>query len=99
GIFLCHCGKEFETTLQRVKIGKTVSCGCYRASLTSDRNCLRATHGHSRRINRTRVTPTYGSWMAMIQRCTNENMVHWDRYGGRNIMICDRWFSFENFLS
>ncbi len=28
GLYLCHCGKEFETQVQYVKSGGTKSCGC-----------------------------------------------------------------------
>jgi hypothetical protein len=48
------------------------------------------------------MTPTWISWQAMIQRCTNERNNAFARYGGRNIRICDRWLGkhgFENFLA
>lgn len=47
--------------------------------------------------NRSR-TPTYRSWDNMIQRCTNPNYEGFPHYGERGIMICERWFSYENFL-
>jgi hypothetical protein len=34
----------------------------------------------------------------MIQRCTNESHHEFIDYGGRGISVCDRWFSFPNFL-
>lgn len=34
----------------------------------------------------------------MIQRCTNQNEEHYDRYGGRGITVCSRWLnSFKAF--
>src|SRR3989442_953402 len=33
-----------------------------------------------------------------ICRCTNPNHTAYARYGGRGIIVCDRWRSFENFL-
>jgi hypothetical protein len=43
-------------------------------------------------------TSEYRSWQAMIQRCTNQNATGYERYGGRGIVICDRWLnSFEAF--
>lgn len=50
------------------------------------------THGQSR-------TRTYCVWSGMVQRCTLETSHHWARYGGRGIRVCDRWRSFENFLT
>lgn len=35
----------------------------------------------------------------MRDRCRNPNHVHYDRYGGRGINICERWDDFANFLA
>lgn len=43
-------------------------------------------------------TPTYRSWATMIQRCTNTNNTHYSNYGGRGIVVCDKWRIFKNFL-
>lgn len=43
--------------------------------------------------------PTYRSWAAMKQRCLDPNSQAYARYGGRGISICERWRSFENFVS
>jgi hypothetical protein len=43
--------------------------------------------------------PTYLSWAAMKQRCLNVNHPKYRSYGGRGITICERWLTFENFLS
>jgi hypothetical protein len=54
-------------------------------------------HGHAR-IGR--LTPTYITWRNMINRCTNPAIGRgWQYYGGRGIIVCDRWMSFENFLA
>jgi len=40
----------------------------------------------------------YTSWAAMIERCGRSSHVHYERYGGRGISVCDRWLkSFANF--
>lgn len=45
-------------------------------------------------------TPTYVSWQRMKNRCLNPAAIDYPRYGGRGIVICDRWLhSFENFLA
>lgn len=65
--------------------------------LSTTCGCVHKTHGHS--VGR-KTSPTYKSFRAMIQRCTNPNHPHYDNYGGRGIKICDRWLrSFENFLA
>ncbi|MCK5601423.1 hypothetical protein KAR91_06135 [Candidatus Pacearchaeota archaeon] len=43
-------------------------------------------------------TPTYISWVAMLQRCNNPKGPAYHNYGGRGIKVCDRWLKFENFL-
>jgi hypothetical protein len=36
----------------------------------------------------------------MKSRCLNPNVVGFDRYGGRGIMVCDRWLNdFSTFLA
>lgn len=53
-------------------------------------------HGHAYGLSRSR---TYTSWQMMIYRCTNPNCRKWEYYGGRGIVVCERWRRFENFLS
>lgn len=89
GLFQCSCGKKYETQICHVNSGKSKSCGCYRKKVNT-------THGHSRTA--TGPTPTYSSWHAMLQRCTNPNSKFYQYYGGRGIKVCKRWNKFENFL-
>ena len=53
-------------------------------------------HGHSRRG---RVSSEYMAWRAMRQRCQNPNNDRYHRYGSRGIKVCERWQSFQNFLT
>lgn len=41
----------------------------------------------------------YRSWSGMLGRCFDPTNAAWPNYGGRGIMVCDRWFSFERFLA
>ena len=43
-------------------------------------------------------TRSYRSWIAMRQRCHDQNAANYLYYGGRGIKVCDRWYRFENFL-
>lgn len=45
-----------------------------------------------------RKTSTYSTWAAMLNRCRNPNGQDFAHYGGRNISVCTRWFSFDAFL-
>lgn len=54
------------------------------------------THGESR----THKTAEYRIWTGMLTRCHNHNAKDYPRYGGRGIVVCDRWRnSYEAFLS
>jgi len=84
-----------------------VECKCGRQSvkrrhnilnhINSECKCNRSYHGYSKKNGKR--TPTYGSWFNMKQRCLNENNPAYIRYGGRGIMVCERWMKFENFLA
>jgi hypothetical protein len=37
-------------------------------------------------------------WMNMIKRCYNPKWEHYQYYGGRGVIVSDRWLSFKNFL-
>jgi hypothetical protein len=53
-------------------------------------------HAHARRGQR---TPTYNSWRCMMERCCRPNHAAYPHYGGSNVLVCERWFVFENFLA
>lgn len=50
-------------------------------------------HGNARNGNE---SPTYVTWVAMIQRCYDPASTSFDRYGARGITVCDRWRFGEN---
>jgi hypothetical protein len=57
-------------------------------------NMSKIKHGHCIGGN----NRTYKSWQGMIDRCTNPNNPHYDRYGGRGISICDFWQGDNGFI-
>lgn len=92
----CACGKETEADLYNVKSGAVKSCGCLFVEV--GRACK--THGHTRKNGEHHTSPEYNSWLSMKSRCLNSSADNFKHYGGRGIIICDRWLhSFENFLS
>lgn len=50
----------------------------------------RGTHGQHSHV-------LYRVWASALDRCHNPNNKSWNRYGGRGIAVCRRWFNFENF--
>ena len=39
----------------------------------------------------------YTIWAMMKQRCFNKNHIHYKRYGGAGITVCDKWIKFVGF--
>lgn len=75
-VFLCHCGTEFETLVGCIRAKIVVSCGCAKR--------VPKTHGMS-------YEPEYGTYNRMIGRCYNQKSDDYKDYGGRGIIVCDRW--------
>jgi hypothetical protein len=91
-LWLCSCGCGSETVVlgQNLRRGHTRSCGCGIGGVQK--------HGHARGHVRL-PTREYRSWQSMKDRCLNPNAPKFRHWGGRGITVCDRWLSFEAFLS
>lgn len=84
----CDCGNEVVCRLPNLKSGTTKSCGCYRKFVSSNR----------RDCHHLKNTRIYRIWCGMKRRCYNKHNEHFDRYGGRGIIVCDEWKAdFMNF--
>lgn len=96
-ICICDCGSRRDVArwdVVRKDDRRTRSCGCYHREAAAQ---AKTTHGRSACGVKTRGS-TYISWAAMVMRCTNSKFTQYKDYGGRGIMVCERWRSFENFL-
>lgn len=40
-----------------------------------------------------------GTWTQMLYRCKSPKSFHWNEYGGRGILVTERWLIFDNFLN
>lgn len=85
----CDCGVEKVVYATNLKAGQTRSCGCLSREVSTKRTYRHGGHG----------TPTYASWYSMIRRCTKLHASDYSYYGGRGITVCERWMSYESFLS
>jgi len=77
----CECGAATETWVSSLRRGHTVSCGCKRTELFTDRVTK---HG-------LRFHPIYNTWMNIKERCNNSNKPDFKDYGGRGIKVCKEW--------
>jgi len=91
---LCDCGNSAWVRASGLRCGGSQSCGCLKRILAS---VVHRTHGHNPIGWR---SPSYRTWAAMIQRCTDRGQKSWKNYGGRGISVCNRWMeSFESFFA
>lgn len=44
-------------------------------------------------------SPEYQAWVDARQRCNNPSNASWKDYGGRGVVVCSRWDSFDNFIA
>jgi hypothetical protein len=87
---VCDCGREVKAKKPYLTSGDTKSCGCLRSETTGR---LKLSHGLSHSGS------TYDIWVLMRQRCNNPLANGYRYYGGRGIKVCQRWGSYEAFLS
>jgi hypothetical protein len=85
----CDCGVERVTRGTLLRGGKSMSCGC---SVGTKLRAKFSTHGKTH-------SSTWNSWKGARYRCRAPASKDYDRYGGRGVLFCERWESFENFLA
>lgn len=87
----CDCGNIINAAGFDLKRGDTRSCGCIRLEKPN-----RLRHGFARKGRHHQL---YQVWTQMHQRCRNPNDQKFPDYGGRGIVVCERWQAFESFYA
>ena len=77
----CECGNETASFGTNLKAGTARSCGCLRDELVAVRMTKHGRHD----------TPEYQAWANAKSRCHNSHAQAFRNYGGRGIVMCDRW--------
>lgn len=85
----CSCGVTKTIDAYNLRYGISKSCGCAIKEAVRKRNMV---HGDSK-------SPEHIAWMGMNSRCNSPTNKKYNDYGGRGIAVCERWLSYENFLS
>jgi hypothetical protein len=83
----CRCDCGAETVVRRFHLlrGGTQSCGCIQREVTRKR---RTEHGH---WAGGKPTPEWAAWHMAKLRCHCPTNRAYSEYGGRGIVMCDRW--------
>ncbi len=88
--FCRRCNKEKILLAHSLRCGRATSCGC-------------AKYEHAKYLKRSHgmcTTPEYTVWMNMKARCHRQTNPRYFDYGGRGIIVCERWRnSFANFIA
>jgi hypothetical protein len=87
-VLRCDCGTVRTRLVNGLGNGSSKSCGCY----NRDRQRARLfRHGETR-------TAEHRAWANAKARCSNPNHPQYPSYGGRGIVMCERWRdSYETF--
>lgn len=88
-VCLCDCGSLTRTRGTCLSTGNSRSCGCLQREVAAQ---LKGTHRLSQ-------TPTYKSWLGMMHRCYRPKEPKFGLYGGRGIIVCEKWHDFLAFLA
>lgn len=90
----CDCGEKTTVCGHSLRAKRSTSCGCLSREVASARSLKHgATVGGVWALE-------YRSYQKMKERCLNSNHKHYSNYGGRGVIICQRWLDgFDNFLS
>lgn len=78
---LCDCGNVVIKKLQLLIIGNTTSCGCFHRNMMKQKMTKHGMKGE----------PEYLTWKRMKYRCYNPKSKAYECYGGRGIIVCDKW--------
>jgi hypothetical protein len=95
----CVCACGHESWVKRLRGGSLATSSCKACANKTGRWNLR--HGHAHDGGAT-SSLTYKTWNAIKIRCTYPSVAGYENYGGRGIIVCERWLGehgFENFLA
>lgn len=85
--YVCHCDCGTERPVKRASLvrGISTNCGCVRKEKAK---LFKHALIHGQAAIRTKE---YRAWRSMKQRCYSQTSPHYQGYGSRGIVVCDRW--------
>lgn len=88
---VCDCGNGISVEGGGLRRG-TGSCGCLQKEKARQSGLANHRHGLT-------GTHTWYTWQSMKSRCLYRGNIDYWNYGGRGIIVCERWLTFENFYA
>lgn len=85
----CECGEVVSVRRWSLISGVANSCGCLQREVCGNIN---KKHGMCQ-------SNEYKIWAGIKARCYDEKTKGYLNYGGRGIIMCDRWLIFDNFYA
>jgi hypothetical protein len=73
----CDCGTEIVGRGDSIRVGRYVSCGCKKLDQLTE-------HGLT-------GIPEHKIWCGMVERCHSPTSNGYFRYGGKGIIVCEKW--------
>lgn len=83
----CDCGNEVVVRTVHLLNGRSKSCGCLTSDITKE---MFLKHGM-------KGTRFHNIWNHMKQRMTNPNNKSYKWYGGKGLVLYEKWHSFQGF--
>lgn len=75
----CDCGNIKNITIGHLKSGHSKSCGCSKKGINTKHSLCE--------LNEYRI------WADIKKRCTNKKHISYKNYGGKGVLMCERWFN------
>lgn len=86
---VCDCGTSKSIRSEGLRLGNTKSCGC----LADE---VRGKHSITHGLSNSRL---YAVWQGIRKRCYQSASKQYAYYGGRGIVMCERWHDFTLFAA
>lgn len=96
--FHCECGNLKSMNKKTLTQKRYVSCGCAQKEVAR-KSMIKYNKSAGHELHGNGSHELYAVWKSMKGRCYNKKSADYNRYGGRGIVVCDRWIdSFSGFL-
>jgi hypothetical protein len=84
------CGSDSGYEKQNLTKGNSTKCKPCAAAITGNKR-RKLYHGYNSKTATPLEKKCYYTWQAMKRRCLKNSESCFDRYGGRGILVCEKW--------